>query len=154
MRSARPEYSRWGVYEQRMRMGVVAAEPSEQEVEEWAEGEKKRREAWFAGPSEAEKREWRRQQRHLSELREIYGAGDRSESDVEREVERRLRLDAHLARVAIVEGLVRWPRRLGAIGALPPRMGAKLIRSGLDVEYDHYSEPVSRRRPPPDSSAD
>jgi hypothetical protein len=33
-------------------------------------------------------------------------------------------------------------------------MGAKLIRSGLDVEYDYYAEPVSRRRPPPDSSAD
>jgi hypothetical protein len=134
-------------------MGVVAAEPTEQEVE-WAEREKKRREAWLAGPSDAEKREWRRQQRHLSELREIYGAGDRSDAEVEREVERRLRLDAHLARVAISDLLVRWPRRLGTIGGLPPRMGAKLIRSGLDVEYGDYTEPVSARTPPFDSSAD
>ena len=44
-------------------MGIVAAEPTDQEVEEWAEREKKRREAWLAGPSEAEKREWRRRQR-------------------------------------------------------------------------------------------
>lgn len=135
-------------------MGVVAAEPTDQDVEEWAEREKKRREAWLAGPSEAEKREWTRQQRHRSELREIYGAGDRSDSEVEREVERRLRLDAHLARVAIFDRLVHWPRRLGAIGGLPPRMGAKLIRTGLDVEYGDYAEPVSARTPPVDSSAD
>jgi len=143
-----------GACEQRTRIGVVAAEPTEQEVEEWAEREKKRREAWLAGPSESEKREWRQQQRHRRELSEIYGAGDRSDSEVEREVERRLRLDAHLARVGIFDLLAHWPRRLGAIGALPPRMGAKLIRSGLDVEYDHYTEPASSRRPPPDSSAD
>jgi hypothetical protein len=135
-------------------MGAVAAEPTQQEVEDWAEREKKRREAWLAGPSEAEKREWRRQQRHLSELREMYGAGVRSDAEVEREVERRLRLDAHLARVAISDLLVRWPRRLVAIGDLPPRVGAKLIRTGLDVEYGDYSEPVSPRTPPLDSSAD
>lgn len=132
----------------------MAAEPTDQDVEEWAEREKERREAWLAGPSEAEKREWTRQQRHRSELREIYGAGDRSDSEVEREVERRLRLDAHLARVAIFDRLVHWPRRLGAIGGLPPRMGAKLIRTGLDVEYGDYAEPVSARTPPVDSSAD
>jgi hypothetical protein len=135
-------------------MGVVAAEPTEQEVEEWAQREKKRREAWLAGPSEAEKREWSRHQRHLSELRELYGAGDRPDSEVEREVERRLRLDAHLARVGIFDLLIHWPRRLGAIGNLPPHLGAKLIRSGLDAEYDYYTEPASRRRLPPDFAGD
>jgi len=33
-------------------------------------------------------------------------------------------------------------------------MGAKLIRTGLDVEYGDYAEPVSARTPPVDSSAD
>ena len=53
----------------------MAAEPTEQEeVEAWAEREKKRRAAWLAGPSEAEKREWSRRQQHLRELRDLYSA--------------------------------------------------------------------------------
>jgi len=129
-------------------MGVVAAERTQQETEEWAEREKKRREAWLAGPSEAEKSEWTRRQRHLGELKEVYGAADRPDSERERELEQHLRLDAHLARVGILDLLLHWPRRLGDIGNWPPRLGAKLIRGGLDAEYDHYTEPVSRGLPP------
>jgi len=132
----------------------VASEPTDQEVEQWAEREKKRREAWLAGPSEAEKREWSRKQQHQEDLRELYGAGDRPESEVEREVERRLRLDAHLARVGIFDLLLHWPRRVGSIGSWPPRLGAKLIRSGLDVEYESHTEPVSRGTQSPDSPGD
>jgi ferric-dicitrate binding protein FerR (iron transport regulator) len=120
-------------------MGVVAAEPTDQEVEEWAEGEKKRREAWLAGPSEAEKREWSRRQRDLSELRELSGASD----ELDRDLERRLRRDVHLARAGI----------LGLFLNLPYSVGAKLIRSGLDAQYDYYTEPASRRRVPPDFSS-
>ena len=121
-------------------MGVVAADPTEQEVEQWAERERKRREAWLAGPSEAEKREWSRRQRHHQELRELYGAGDRSDSEFQRELEQRLRREAYLARIGILDLLLHWP----------PRLGAKLIRSGLDAQYHYYTEPVSRRRVPPD----
>jgi ferric-dicitrate binding protein FerR (iron transport regulator) len=119
----------------------VAAEPTDQEVEEWADREKKRREAWLAGPTEAEKREWRSRQQELSELRDLYGASDEPDSEVERELERRLRRDVHLARAGI----------LGLLLNLPYSMGAKLIRSGLDAQYDYYTEPAFRRRMPPDS---
>jgi len=144
-------YSDWVACKDRTRMGVVAAEPTEQELEEWAEREKERREAWLAGPSEEEKREWRRRQRHLRELREVYGPSDRPDSELDRELERRLRLDAHLVRVGIFDMLAHWPRRVGSIGNWPPRLGAKLIHNGLDAEYSHYAEPVSRRGPSPDS---
>jgi hypothetical protein len=123
-------------------MGVVAAEQTDQDVEEWAEREKKRREAWLAGPNEAEKREWSLRQRHLSELRELYGANE-PDSDLERELERRLRRDAHLARAGV----------LGLFLNLPYSLGAKLIRSGLDAQYDYYTEPAFRRRLPPDFSS-
>ncbi|HYB31633.1 MAG TPA: hypothetical protein VEF89_33930, partial [Solirubrobacteraceae bacterium] len=74
----------------------MAAEPREQEVEEWAEREKKRREAWVAGPSEAEKSEWMRRRRERRELRERLDAADLSDTEVERELERRLRREAYL----------------------------------------------------------
>jgi len=119
----------------------VAAEPTDQEAEEWAEHEKRRREAWLAGPSEAEKREWSRRQRELGELREPYG--DAPDSQVERELERRLRRDLHLARAGI----------LGLFLNFPYSVGAKLIRSGLDAQYEYYTEPASRRRVPPDVSS-
>jgi len=126
-------------------MGIVAAEPTEQEeVDAWAEREKKRRAAWLAGPSEAEKREWSRRQQHLRELKEVYGASDEPASELERQLERRLRRDAYLARAGIVDLLVNWPHRLGA----------KLIRNGLDAQYDYYTEPAFRRRVPPDFSLD
>ena len=116
---------------------------SDQEVEEWAEREKQRREAWLAGPSEAEKREWSLRQRHLKELRELHGTGDRPDPELERELERRLRREASLARAGILDLLLHWP----------PRLGAKLIRSGLDAQYDYYTEPASGRRLPPDLSS-
>jgi len=118
----------------------VAAEPTDQEVEEWAEREKRRREAWLAGPSEAEKRDWSRRRRELSELRDQYGASDEPDSELERDLERRLRRDIHLARAGI----------LGLVLNLPYSLGARLIRSGLDAQYDYYTEPAFRRRMPPD----
>lgn len=122
----------------------MAAEPIEQEVEEWAEREKKRREAWVAGPSEAEKSEWIRRQRERREMRERLDAADLSDTEVERELERRLRREAYLARVGMVDLLLRWP----------PRLGAKLIRAGLDAQYDYYTEPAFRRRVPPEFSGE
>ena len=121
----------------------MSAEPPEHEVEEWAERERKRREAWLAGPSEAEKREWSRRRQELSELRDLYGASDEPDSELERELERRLRRDVHLARAGI----------LGLFLNLPYSVGAKLIRSGLDAQYDYYTEPAFRRRVPPDVSS-
>ena len=123
--------------------GLVAAEPTDQEVEEWAELEKKRREAWLAGPSDAEKREWRQRQREIRELRESYGPIDETDAMLERQLERRLRRDTYLARAGIVDLLLHWP----------PRLGAKLIRSGLDAQYGYYTEPPFRRRVPPDSAS-
>jgi hypothetical protein len=124
--------------------GLVAAEPTDQDVEDWAEREKKRREAWLAGPTEVEKREWRRRQQDIGELREPRGASDEPDSTLERELEQRLRRDAYLVRAGILDLLLHWP----------PRLGAKLIRGGLDAQYDYYTEPASRRRVPPDLSTE
>ena len=122
----------------------MAAELTDQEVEEWAEREKKRRAAWLAGPSEAEKREWSRRQRDIRELREQYGPSDQPAPEFQRLLERRLRRDMYLARAGILDLLVHWPHRLGA----------RLIRSGLDAQYDYYTEPAFRRRVPPDFYSD
>ena len=80
---------------------------------------------------------------NLSEVRELYGASDEPDSELERDLERRLRRDAHLARAGI----------LGLFLNLPYSVGAKLIRSGLDAQYDYYTEPAFRRRMPPDFNA-
>ena len=122
----------------------MAAEPTDQEVEEWAEREKKRREAWLTGPSDSEKREWRRRQRELRELKEISGPSEDPDSMLERQLERRLRREAYLARAGILDLLMHWP----------PRLGAKLIRSGLDAQYDYYTDPAFRRRVPPEFSSE
>ena len=63
---------------------------------------------------------------------------------LERELERRLRRDLHLARAGI----------LGLFLNLPYSVGAKLIRSGLDAQYNYYTEPAFRRRMPPEFSSD
>ena len=122
----------------------MAAEPTDQEVEEWAEREKKRREAWLAGPSESEKREWRRRQLELRDLKEMSGPSDDADSMLERHFERRIRREAYLARAGILDLLMHWP----------PRLGAKLIRSGLDAQYDYYTDPAFRRRVPPEFSSE
>lgn len=122
----------------------MAAEPTEREVEEWAEQEKKRRQAWVAGPSEVEKREWRQRQQDIRELKEMYGASDEPDYVLERQLERRIRRDAYLARAGVLDLLLHWP----------PRLGAKLIRSGLDAQYDYYTDPAFRRRVPPDFSSE
>ncbi|MGO9751085.1 MAG: hypothetical protein ACLP8S_01935 [Solirubrobacteraceae bacterium] len=118
----------------------MPAEPTDQEIEEWAALEKKRRETWLAGPTEAEKSEWTRRERNLRELRELYGARDESDPELERQLERRLRRDLYLARAGAVDLLMNWPHRLGA----------KLIRGGIDAQYDYFTEPASRLRVPPD----
>lgn len=118
----------------------MADEATDHEVEGWAAREKKRREDWLAGPTEAEKLEWRRRQRRLRESRELYDELDEREFALERRLER----DAYLAGAGAFDWLVH----------LPPRLAAKLIRSGLDAQYDYYTEPVSRRRVPPDSSSE
>jgi len=97
-----------------------------------------------SSPQSQEKREWSQRQRRRRGLKELYGAGDRPESEIERELEQRLRREAYLGRVGILDLLLHWP----------PRLGAKLIRSGLDAQYDYYTEPASRRRVPPDFSDD
>lgn len=61
----------------------MADEPTDHEVEGWAAREKKR-EDWFAGPTEAEKLEWRLRQRQLRESREPYDELDEREFAVER----------------------------------------------------------------------
>jgi hypothetical protein len=72
---------------------------------------------------------WRRQPQ-LRESRELYEELDEHDSALEH----RLRRDAHLAGAGAFDWLVN----------LPPRLAAKLIRSGLDAQSDYYTEPASR----------
>ena len=98
-------------------MDAVADKATDHEVEGWAAREKKRREDWLAGPTEAEKLEWRRRQRQLRESREPYDELDEREFALERRLER----DAYLAGAGAFDWLVH----------LPPRLAAKLIAAGL-----------------------
>ena len=49
-------------------------------------------------------------------------------------------------RLSTVSGVTRISPGAGAFDwlvNLPPRLAAKLIRSGLDAQYDYYTEPAS-----------
>jgi hypothetical protein len=57
-----------------------SVEPTEEEVEAWAERVRKRRQAWVDGPTDEEKHEWLRRERIRRMARAELGGEDRSNS--------------------------------------------------------------------------
>jgi hypothetical protein len=112
-------------------------EPSEAELDAWAARERRRREAWLAGPTDEERTAYaqRLRQRRLAEAFD----------DGEQRLEEGLRLglqasrEAQLAAEGAMTLLYRWSRRTFA----------DLVRAGREWE-EHTSLPTARRRVPLD----
>src|SRR5262245_46576124 len=114
--------------------------PTQQQIEEHARRE---REAWLAGPTEAEKEAWARQERMrrlasagLGPQPQGQGTGPGRNPEVERLVARYSR-ETQLA----VEGSLYWMMRW------PFELFAALVRAGHQWE-EEFSRPPSRRRVP------
>jgi hypothetical protein len=113
--------------------------PTDDEMKEWAEAERRRREAWIAGPSDAEKRAWARREgerRHRrAALTAAYPGADMYEIDW---LEAKYRRDAELMLEGAVASFLRWPFR----------MLANNKRAGLAWETEQDLRPHRRRRVP------
>lgn len=73
--STRPEEHDERTYDYGRRHTPDELEPTREEVDAWAERERKRREAWLQGPDEEERYEWARRERGRRWARAAYGSG-------------------------------------------------------------------------------
>lgn len=106
--------------------------PDWDEVEEWAERERRRRNRWTEGPTEREKRAWARRE-HRRRLADA--ADDDLDDDCEDPEVRRARRDAAYATLGAWHCLMTWPYRAWA----------DFVRQGREVEAECYG-PSRRRR--------
>jgi hypothetical protein len=108
---------------------------TDEEVEEWAERERKRRQAWLSGPSELEKRDWARRQYHRR--RTHYSDYPYEESRDETVSERSFAVEreAELAAKGFISWFLEWPHHLWA----------NMVETGRETE-DKLYRPTRRRR--------
>jgi hypothetical protein len=111
----------------------IALEPTQAEIDEWAARERRRREAWLSGPSEAERAEYRRRLRH----RRVADAFDEGETRVAERVQMGVRYgrEAQLAAEGAMTLFYRWSRRTLS----------DLVRAGREWE-EETTLPHRRRR--------
>ena len=117
----------------------IVLEPTEAELQEWAERERKRREAWLQGPSAEERAAYIRAERD----RRAAEAQDQEARIAERL--RQMRIyprEAQLAAEGAMSLLVKWSRQ----------GFAELVRAGRAWE-EEVAEPRRRRVPIDDSPA-
>jgi hypothetical protein len=107
--------------------------PSQDEIEEWSERERRRRQAWLEGPSEYEKERWARGRR--SRLRDE-DADFRAAYDPHDPLVRRIRRDQRLALAGLAGLILDWPTRAATT----------LVREGREYE-DIFDDPAYRRVP-------
>jgi hypothetical protein len=123
-------------------------EPSEAEVEAWAERERRRREEWLSGPTAEERAAWvqRERERRLTGLR----AGPASDAtDLARRTLRPVR-EAQLAAEGAVSLLWKGLEADGPVGLLRKwsRRGMDtLVRAGREWEEEMVRPPGGRRVP-------
>jgi hypothetical protein len=119
--------------------GAADVGPSDAEIENWAQHERERREAWLRGPTQAQRADWavRERGRRLSE----HGPGSSTPRVASGE---RLFLVQRYAREA----------QLAAEGAVSMVLGLsmrevfdQLVQAGRDWEDEYASRPVRRRIP-------
>ena len=112
-------------------------EPTQAEIDAWAAGEKKRREAWLNGPSAEERADYARRLSH----RRLSDAFDDGENRIEEGVRQGVRYgrEAQLAAEGAMAVTYRWARRTLT----------DLIRAGREWE-EETSLPNRRRRVPID----
>jgi hypothetical protein len=116
----------------------LAVEPSTDEVEEWAERERRRRETWLSGPTETEKAVWAQRE---AERRKTRGGGSRQLPGLDLGepvwLMQRYAREFQLA----TEGAMSLLFKL----SLHDAFGA-LVRAGRDWEDEFTAQPPRRRR--------
>ena len=125
----------------------IRLEPSEAEIEQWAERERERRQAWLCGPTPAERAAWRQQNRQRS--RTHLDAGP--PPDGARRAQPTLR-EAQLAAEGAASLLWRAltaDRTTGPLRAWSRRGLDALVRAGREWEAE-ADRPCSPRREPPE----
>ncbi len=120
--------------------GTLALEPTQAEIDAWAERERARRQEWLSGPSDEERAAYARQvrQRRLAET------FDEGEHRLEEGMRQGLHYgrEAQLAAEGAMTMLYRWSRRTFA----------ELVKTGREWEED-TAMPRVRRRVPMDDEA-
>jgi hypothetical protein len=117
-------------------MDPMSLEPTDAEIEEWAERERKRREAWLMGPTAEERAAYasRVRERRLAALE----GGEEPWTEWGRQMVKYPR-EVQLAFEGAMSLMLRWSRR----------SFEELQRAGREWEQD-YGNPIRRRRVPLD----
>lgn len=112
----------------------ILLDPTEAEVDAWAEAERKRREEWLKGPTADERAAYvrRERERRLAELIE-----EREVSARRAAFARRYGRETQLAAEGAVSLLWKWSRR----------NFEEMVRAGREFE-DEFGQPSRRRRVP------
>ncbi len=113
----------------------IGLDPTEAELEEWVERERKRRAAWLAGPTPEERAAYAERERARRR-------GDLSGEERAAELSRMMRKyprEAQLAAEGAMSLVLHWSRH----------MYGELVRAGREWESE-VSEPSQRRRVPID----
>jgi hypothetical protein len=112
--------------------------PASEEVDEWADTERRRREAWVAGPSDAERRAWARREQRRRQRQSTFAATSSDRDSMEFDpLEERFRREAQL----LVEGA------MASFWRLPFRLLAETTRTGRMWEADQDMRSRRRRVP-------
>ena len=127
-------------------------EPSEAEIDAWAERERTRREAWLGGPTVEERAAWatRERERRLAGLK----AEQRAEAMPLGRRGAYLVREAQLAAEGALSLLSKEVTAEGMMGAFQKWSGrglAALVRAGREWE-DAFAQPSRRRPVPPDDA--
>ncbi len=114
----------------------IQIEPTDDEIRAWAESERKRREAWLQGPTEAERAEFARHERERR-LAELDDEADAKGSQRRRPPIGRYTRETQLAAEGAMSLMWRWSRR----------SLAELVRAGREWEEETAQSPGRRRVP-------
>jgi hypothetical protein len=113
--------------------GSQSIEPTEDEIEAWAEQERERRRSWLQGPTEAERSAWVRRER----IRRLAGLGSEARAAELARLGRRYGRETQLVAEGALSLLWSWSRRTFA----------QLSQAGLDWEEEANRSPRRRRVP-------
>jgi hypothetical protein len=121
----------------------ISVEPTQQEVEAWAERVRMRRQAWVDGPTEEEKHEWLRRERMRRLARFGFeaeaGPSNGAHNGYDPYAERRRLQRRYVREVRLAtEGLGVW------MATLPFKALAELVASGREWEEESL-QPMRRR---------